>query len=674
MNASSGEARPQVHWPPSRLTLARTIHAERAVEEETALDRWARSLWLSVPRARSAARAFAAEVSTQSAAWAARDDDEVRAAARAAAAPAFTGDDPKAGALAVALVCEAAARTLGWRAHPPQRLAAWRLLGGRLVELDTGEGKTLVAALAACIAALAGVPTHVVTVNDYLAGRDAQTMRPLFAFFGLGVGLVHGTVEQERRAQAYAQPVTYCTNKELVFDYLRDGVASGGVRSHAQQSVQRLHAPARSEPGLRLRGLHFAIVDEADSVLIDEARTPMILASPRGLGGGEAVYREFLDFAAALRPGLDFRCIDAQRLVELRESGRALLARRAEARVQPSSEAAGDVWAIGWAREQLAVQALRALHTLHRDRHYVVRDRKVVIVDECTGRLLADRSWEQGLHQLVEIKEGCPPTGMNQTLARLTSQGFFSRYLRLSGMSGTVREIAREAGAVLGLRTERVERHRSCRRTELPGLLYPDQASKHVAIVAEVRRHLALGQAVLVGTASVRASNAVSGALGDANITHRVLNALQDEHEAELVAQAGQRGAVTVATDMAGRGTDIVLDREVIEGGGLHVVLTEWHESARIDRQLFGRCARQSDPGSCRAIASLVDDLVQANASREARWIARCWGAKPPSVVIRWLRRTVQARAERAAARQRRMTMEHDRQLRAQLAFSGDGA
>ena len=671
-------------WPPAHLPLATRVFAERAEHAETALDRWTAGMLATwhVPAAlrgrgrESVVRSVLAQAE-ELMQW---DDARLRAAAREAAPAAFMRCDPTAGARALAVVREAARRRVGLLAHPPQVLAAWKLLCGRLVELDTGEGKTLSAALAACLSALAGVPTHVVTVNDYLAQRDAETMGPLFAYFGLSVGVVHTGVLHPKRAAEYARSLTYCTNKDLVFDYLRDRVNARGASSLAQLAVRQLHGLARGGEPLRLKGLHFAIVDEADSILIDEARTPLILSSARNKGRDEAAYRSLLDVAGTLEEDMDYRMIGALQIPEITEAGRERLdgiaAQILEGDVadekKDQSDTALEFWRVPWVRDHYIGQALRALHVLKRDHHYVLQEDKVVIVDEFTGRLLPDRSWEQGLHQLIEVKEGCTVTGVNRTLARLTYQTFFARYLRLSGMSGTLREVAREAAAVYRVRTLRVEPNKPMHRAEWPTLLTASQAAKHQAVVEEIARCLARGQPVLVGTRSVQASQAVSSALESAGISHRVLNALQTADEAALIARAGTPGAVTVATNMAGRGTDIPLDPAVIEHGGLHVVLTEWHESARIDRQLFGRCARQGDPGSCRAIVSLEDEIIQRHSPRIARWIAQRWPAgEPPQGAVRLLRVRVQAMAERVNAAQRRATMAHDRQMQRQLAFSG---
>jgi preprotein translocase subunit SecA len=658
-------------WPPGGVSLAPRIFPERPDQAETALDRWLLGLiWkLSVLPSRRPGSDFVRSILSQEAELEECDDARLRTLARSSAARAFIHRDRAAGAHVLAVVRECGRRTVGLQAHPPQLLTAWKLICGRLVELDTGEGKTLSAALAACVAALAGIPTHVITVNDYLAQRDARLMGPLFAFFGLSVGVVHAGVTQGLRAAEYGRNITYCTNKDLVFDYLRDRVNSRGIVSLAQLSVRQLHAltPGTGEP-LRLRGLHFAIVDEADSILIDEGRTPLILSSARGQGRDEAAFRALLELAGTLNHDEHFALVGSSQVPQLTPLGRERLAEVAD-----SGESSADVfWQVPWVREHYVVQALRALHVLRRDHHYVVQEGKVVIVDEFTGRLLPDRTWEQGLHQLIEVKEGCAVTGANRTLARLTYQTFFARYLRLSGMSGTLREVAGEIAVVYRVSTQRVEPHRPVRRFMWPSLLLASEEEKHRAVVAEVSQCLARNQPVLVGTRSVQASVAVSNALNVAGIPHRVLNALQNADEADLVARAGRPGAVTVATNMAGRGTDIPVDPVVIANGGLHVVLTEWHESARIDRQLFGRCARQGDPGSCRAIVSLQDEIIQRHASIMARWLARRWaGRTPPQWAVRLLRRRVQANAGRENEAQRRATMQQDRQMQTQLAFSG---
>ena len=567
-----------------------------------------------------------------------------------------------------ALVREAAARTLGKRHYESQLLAGWALLQGRLVEMETGEGKTFAATLAASAAALAGYPVHVITVNDYLAARDAEEMGPLYRFLGLSVGVVvQGLARSERRA-AYACAVTYCTNKELAFDYLRDRVALARRASRLHLALERLRDDATRETDLVLRGLYFGIVDEADSVFIDEARTPLILsASGRALGAQEDCLRA-LSFARGLAQGEDYAADLAERSISLHDAAKAKLAAHAGG--------LDGVWRSVRAREELVTQALTALLLFRRDQHYVVTDDKVQIVDESTGRVMPDRSWEHGLHQMIEAKEGVPPTEARETLARLTYQRLFRRYLRLSGMTGTAKEVALEIASVYRLRVVRVPLHRPSRRTFAGTTFHATLAGKWAAVAESVERVACIARRpVLIGTRSVKASEELSQVLQARGIEHALLNAKQDRAEAEIVALAGQAGRVTVATNMAGRGTDISLGPGVAESGGLHVILTEYHESRRIDRQLIGRCARQGDPGSWEAIVSLEDEIFAVqlpDASRRAAWLRQneSWLGRAAQ---RGLRAAAQFAAERRSRAVRVQNLKLDQRLEQLLAFSGRG-
>ena len=567
-----------------------------------------------------------------------------------------------------ALVREAAERTLGKRHYESQLLAGWGLLQGRLVEMQTGEGKTFAATLAASAAALAGYPVHVVTVNDYLAARDAEEMGPLYRFLGLGVGIVvHGRTRAERRA-AYACAVTYCSNKELAFDYLRDRVALARRASRLHLALERLRGDAAREEDLVLRGLYFGIVDEADSVFIDEARTPLILsATGRSAAAPEDCTRA-LALARMLAAGEGYSVDLAERSVSLTDSGKARLAAQ--------SAALDGVWRSVRAREELVTQALSALLLFRRDQHYVVSEDKVQIVDESTGRVMPDRSWEQGLHQMIEAKEGCAATDARETLARLTYQRLFRRYLRLSGMTGTAREVAREIAAVYRLRVVAVPLHRPLRRVYAGTTFCATLAGKWAAVADTVERIASIARRpVLIGTRSVKASEELSRVLSGRGIEHALLNAKQDKTEAEVVARAGEPGRVTVATNMAGRGTDIRLAPGVAEAGGLHVILTEYHDSRRIDRQLFGRSARQGDPGSCEAIVSFEDEIFVVNAPRAARWAAglRQNDSQAARAAQGGLRAAAQFAAERRSAAVRVQNLKLDQRLEQLLAFSGRG-
>ena len=510
--------------------------------------------------------------------------------------------DPVLVARGFAVIRELSARVLGQRHYDVQILGAFAMVQGMLAEMATGEGKTLTATLAAGTVALAGLPVHVVTVNDYLAQRDADTLKPLYERLGLTVGVVvSGQSPAERRA-AYACDVTYCTNKELAFDYLRDRIILGQKDSNIRLKMETLHSGRPRTAELRMRGLHFAIVDEADSVLVDEARTPLIISASEPSDVDAAAVTRALDLARALEEGPDY--------VLLLQDRHAVLTAQGQQRVEDLTREAGGIWRSRVAREELARQALAALYLHRRDEHYLVRDGKVQIIDEYTGRVMPDRFWSDGLHQMVEAKEGCDLSERRATIARITFQRFFRRYRRLGGMSGTLQPIARELWSVYRLAIARIPTHRPIQRILMPDLVVGSEAEKWDVIVARVRDLNARGLPVMIGTRSVAASERASAALTAANLPHLVLNASQDESEADIVAQAGVCGRITVATNMAGRGTDIKVEHEALAKGGLHVIMTERHDARRIDLQLAGRCGRQGEPGCFQAVLSAEDQLV----------------------------------------------------------------
>jgi preprotein translocase subunit SecA len=568
-------------------------------------------------------------------------------------------DDIVLAASAFALVREAAARAIGLRHFDVQLIGGWAMLNGMLAEMETGEGKTLTATLAAATAALAGRAVHVITVNDYLAERDAQWMRPVYEALGITVGCVKQGMDPDARRAAYRCEIVYCCNKEIAFDYLRDRRVLGGKPRAIAMKLDALGGTGVA-PRLLLRGLQFAIVDEADSVLVDEARTPLILSAEADHSQQETLYAQALELARRLGEG-DYR---------MAETGMEISAQGLD-RLEALGEGLHGVWRGPRRREQLVRQALSALHAFQRDRHYLVRDGKVVIIDENTGRLMPDRSWEQGLHQLIELKEGCEVTGRRETLARISYQRFFRRYVHLAGMTGTASEVAGELWAVYRLRVARIPTHKPGRRVRAADRVFGRSERKWQAVVATIAELRDAGRPVLVGTRSVAASETLAAHLDKAQIPYRLLNARQDRDEAEIIAQAGAPGCVTVATNMAGRGTDIKLAPGVAERGGLHVIATELNDSARIDRQLFGRCARQGDLGSCQAILAIEEDLV-ASFMPFAAARMRIVGRLP-----RWLGRLVfaaaQWRAERAHSRARRDLLDLDDYLGDILAFSGRG-
>ncbi len=657
-------------------------YAERAEVDPSWPDRLARGLHgaLVAPLARAAAgfdgelRRLAALVNQREDALRLLPDDVLRARGMALR-PRLRreGLTLAACADAFALIRAAAQRTLGKRHYDTQLMGGYALLRGRLVEMATGEGKTFCATLPACAMALAGYPVHVITVNDYLAQRDAQTMEPLYRFFGFDVGVVCQGMERAQRRQAYEAAITYATNKELAFDYLRDRVALQDKSSRLHQSLARMAsgaagAIANPNDGTVLRGLYFAVVDEADSVFVDEARTPLILSAVGDAHGETADGLLALDLARQMQEGEDFRIAAADRAVHLTE--------RACMRLDEFASERDGAWTSVRGREDLLRQALAALHLYRRDQQYVVVEGKVQIVDESTGRVMPDRSWERGLHQLIELKEGLEPTARRETLARLTYQRLFRRYVHLAGMTGTAAEAAGEIGSVYGLPLARVPLHRPSRRTD-KGMRVCATLEQKWRCVADSAQQLAVREQrpVLIGTRSVEASEQISAVLASRGLPHALLNAKQDAQEAQVVAGAGQPGRITVATNMAGRGTDIELGEGVHERGGLHVILTEFHESRRVDRQLVGRCARQGDPGSCETIVSMEDELLAVCAPRVTAALRQLLlrGGRVPAPVVALLRGWAQHWTERRNTAIRRANLHHDRQLRRQLAFTGRG-
>lgn len=652
--------------------FGRGPYPERKDAGDNRVDRWLGALtgrvnlWLA-PMRIARLRQFAARVMQQSASVSQLGEQDLREQARALGVQMA-----RQGLLAdnvvqvFALVREVCGRQLGMRHYPVQLMGGKALLEGKLAEMETGEGKTLTAALPAIAVALAGIPVHVITVNEYLAARDAEFLRPVYEFFGLSVGLIVPDQDVPTRRLAYRCDVVYCVNKDLVFDYLRDRISFAKDVSGARRAVIRLFGKQRGQASL-LKGLFFAIVDEADSVLIDEARTPLIISSSIPDQQGDELYRLALAQAATLQQGLHYRVHEIDKGIALTPAGRQ--------QVAADCAALGGVWTIARAREELIEQALAACHLYQRDRQYIVSDGKIQIVDEYTGRVMADRSWERGLHQMIEVKENCALSDRRETISRITYQRFFRRYLRFAGMTGTAREVAPELRSVYGIDVIKMPTNQPGLRRNLGTRLFARSADRWHAVVAAIAQMHARGRPVLVGTRSVAASEQVSALLMQAGIAHQVLNARQDSDEARVIEAAGVLGAVTVATNMAGRGTDIKLSDEVKALGGLHVVLTEFHESARIDRQLYGRVARQGDPGSFESIVSLQDDLFQNYAHHLSVLLEKRLAVAGTAGALEalMLRRLAQFAAERHFSAIRRQTVLEDGRLEKMLAFAGSG-
>jgi preprotein translocase subunit SecA len=563
---------------------------------------------------------------------------------------------------AFALISRTCSDTLGRQPYETQLMAAGIMLDGQLAEMATGEGKTIAAAVCAATAALAGVPVHLMTANDYLVTRDAESLSPLYHALGLTVGAVTQSMDQEARRQAYACDITYSTAKELAFDYLRDRVARGRQRDDLHLRAARLN-PAHSNTTL-LRGLCMTIVDEADSILIDEACVPLVLAE-RSADSGQLDYLKKAFAVASALTASDYRLDRSGMKAELTIRGREVLERR--------TATAGNAWRNRLHREEMVCLALAALHIYSRDRHYLVRDGKVEIIDETTGRPAAGRTWSRGLHQLIELKEGCEPSDQQVTAAQITFQRFFRRYHRVSGSSGTLADASGELREVYGLHVVRVPLRKPSRRRLSSTRLYPDRKSQVQAVAARALAVSSDGRPVLIGTDSVGDSENLSNELTAAGIDHAVLNARQDAAEAELIAAAGQAGRITVTTNIAGRGTDIPLAAGVADRGGLHVICCQHNVSRRIDRQLVGRCARQGDPGSAETLLAVDQALL---ARWMPAWLRRCIataGMQRPRWLVQLLVRLPQW-AESARRRDlRRALLAHDLHNDRGRAFGGPG-
>ncbi len=505
-----------------------------------------------------------------------------------------------------ALVREQAARVLKQRPFDVQVVGGWAMLNGRVAEMATGEGKTLTATLPASFAALAGIPVHIITANDYLARRDADLMRPLYEALGIRVGAIQAGMTAAARRAMYQREVVYCSNKEIVFDYLKDRLLfAKQPPGTVNLPLRRLCGQSGFEGSLRLRGLHYAIVDEADCIFIDEARTPLILSQAGDCGLPPDLYAKILDWAAHLQEGRDFSLNRTTRSAQLTAHGKGTV----------GDLPTRDPSLLPYRRtlDFLIQRALTALHLFANGREYIVVDGQVVLIGEQTGRIMPGRSWEMGLQQFVESKEGCPLTGQPETLTKINYQKFFNKYLYLSGMTGTATEVQRELWDVYRLQVVPIPTNVPPQRRNLGCRLFRTTREKNRALIERVRTLLSEQRPILIGTASVSSSEAVALLLREAGLVCTLLNARQDQEEAEIIARAGTAGQITVATNMAGRGTDIVLAPGVAERGGLHVLATECANPRRIDRQLFGRCGRQGDPGSFEALFSLEDPLFQGD-------------------------------------------------------------
>ncbi|MEZ6134433.1 MAG: preprotein translocase subunit SecA [Pirellulaceae bacterium] len=561
---------------------------------------------------------------------------------------------------AFALVREAGRRALNMRHFDVQIVGGAALYDGCIAEMQTGEGKTLTATLPLYLHALVGKGAHLATVNDYLAERDAQWMRPIYDMLGISVGIVLTDSDPDQRRKAYASDVTYGTAKEFGFDFLRDRLllrAQGRMQSDFLGEGSSERWSSRGDEPVQ-RTMHFALVDEADSILIDEARTPLIIGS---LGDETretviATFRWAAEHADKFEIDEHFSLEDDSRKIELTGRGRAPV------RSLPRIDLMRTVSLVDL--YEFMERGIKVHRDFHLDRQYVVREGEIVIVDEFTGRLAEGRKWRDGIHQAIEAKEKIEVTVPTGQAARITVQDLFHRYRHIAGMTGTASTSAPELTKIYKTPVVLVPTNRPPRRVRLKDQVYGTMEQKFEAVVAETLEMHRQGRPVLIGTRSIDKSMALSKMLNDSGVQHQVLNANEVEREAEIVADAGKRGKVTVATNMAGRGTDVKLEQEVRDLGGMHVICTELHDAARIDRQLIGRCGRQGDPGSYRQYLGLDDDILRNGYGLKKAEKFKAMGATQagPFHSMASLIRRAQRKVERKHFRDRMMLLHHERE------------
>ncbi len=566
---------------------------------------------------------------------------------------------------AIAMIVEASERCLGMRPYPVQILGALIIYRGGLAEMATGEGKSLTAALPAILTAWSGRPCHIITTNDYLASRDAEELAPLYNFCLTTTGWVGSSMSPELRRGNYASGVVYTTSKELLADFLRDRLLLGNCHQVERRRVTRkLKGQDRAMRQMVMRGIDTVIVDEADSVLIDEAVTPLLISQPQKNRPLTEACKTATELAKDFIERLDYQVEQRYREVQLTHAG--------EAKLEKLCVKLPDLWQGKSRREELLILALTAKELYHKGRQYVIEDDKVVIVDEFTGRMMPQRTWRHGLHQMIEAKEDLTLSDPSETLVRLSFQRFFRFFRKLGGMSGTAVEAADEFWHIYGMPVFSVPTNRPCVRKQLPVRFCSDQKSKWQAICDEVIDCHRLGQPVLIGTRSIADSEKIATLLSTQGVPFQILNAIKHREEAEIIATAGQRGIVTIATNMAGRGADIKLQEDAAELGGLHVIVSEPHESKRIDRQLLGRSGRQGAPGTGRIFSCSDDEILQRYVSKPLLMCLhnktlRRYGTLNQS--IKTFISLAQHKAEKQAFRQRKTVMQTDTWISDALSF-----
>ncbi|MBQ2559239.1 MAG: hypothetical protein II565_01395 [Fibrobacter sp.] len=566
---------------------------------------------------------------------------------------------------AFALVQESVSRILGYRPYVEQIAGALALYNGYIAEMSTGEGKTVTAAMCGIVRGWSGRPCHVITANDYLASRDAQIMGKLYNFCGVSVGAVTGAMKPPERRAGYAADVTYSTAKEVLADFLRDRIAMGKSQNFSKRILDSftLQQKAVSDK-LVQRGLYTAIVDEADNVLIDEAVTPLIISREKENKGFNRTCEIAFELSKKLVCDVDYKVDIKLRtvrfLVDMDE-------RLEEIQDELAEQSGGDG---GFCRasflKDLVRQALIAKELFVLGRQYVIEEGKIIIVDESTGRKMPMRSWNGGLHQMIELKEGLELSGLKETEARMSFQRFFRLYKHFSGMTGTGKEASNEFWMIYGTPVLCIPNHRKNRRKIYRLKTYSTKEKKRKAIVNEVVRVHKLGRPILIGTKDIDESETFGQMLSKIGLHCRIINAVRSDDEANIIAEAGKAGAITVATNMAGRGTDIKIPPGVRKIGGLHVIATECNMSSRIDRQLFGRSARQGDPGSASHYASFEDEVLRRNLPNALMSLFRHAGPLA-SLAVKW----AQHRAGRKSYQSRVSVQRTDTWLEESLGFSG---
>lgn len=571
----------------------------------------------------------------------------------------------------LALAGVAAERTLGYRPYPVQFMSALIVARGRLAEMATGEGKTLSTALAAAVLAWSGKPVHIITANDYLARRDCEEMEELYRLCGIRAGYVVAEMEPDERRFQYGMDLTCTTSKEILADFLRDRLKYESINNPSRLLTRHLLDQVKGA-GLRekvMRGLHTALVDEADSVLIDEAATPLIISQKYKNEAYNECCRLAFEISRELKPDRDYLVDFKHREINLTGKGRD--------RIDEQSDRLPRMWRNFDRSIELVKQALTAREFFKLDRDYIIDEGKVVIIDPMTGRQKRDSSWRGGIHQAVETKEGLEISDPAQTLASLSFQNFFRIFPRLGATTGTAASASQEFWHVYRLSVVKVPTHRPCIRRVLPARYFPTLQRKWEAVAREVRQLSHDGRPVLIGTSSVRASEQLAACLAELNLPFSILNAKEHREEAEIVKRAGIAGSVTIATNMAGRGTDIKLGDGVAGRGGLHVIAGERMESSRVDRQLQGRAGRQGDPGSTRTFVSMEDDLLQAHHARATlRQCAAALNVHSPGAraMAALLTNQAQRAMEKKQREQRESVMRMDKWLEESLSFTGRSA